>query len=393
MKNYRFSTTNILGFLGVLALLGACKDPKTFTPNSNESFVNHDRDYYRQASALLQADYLFVMDYSAGPAIQTKRENLYDSFSDFTETLLDSDIDYRIGFVDGGIQATNPDRFAAVNSDFIVDNFFTSSMSSSLTQNLVNEVERVGEALQPNWFVPMESAEKVLKNQGSSFLRDSAQLVYVFISDEDDQAHTRLNSNRTENYYIERLKKFKSHPSYISSRAIVAGTDAQCPLQNTQFSAAGTRIANISKELDSVKSESVCIYDNFASTLEDLARNITRPTTRFALKATPVQDTIRVTENGKNVPASGNWYYENNEIIFLKGKEPDFDASLEITYDVLFALKGSPNPNSIEVEVNGKTVPRSNSNGWSYVAGENRIAFHGNSLPSGANVLVRYLED
>lgn len=47
-----------------------------------------------------------------------------------------------------------------------------------------------------------------------------------------------------------------------------------------------------------------------------------------------------------------------------------------------YNLEYTPIESSITVETNGKTQPRSNSNGWQYVIGSNAILFRGESIPS-----------
>lgn len=396
MKNSRFSTLTTLSVLGLLMSLGACKDPQTFSANTSDVFENQNRDHYKQADKVLQADYLFVMDYSSGDNIEEKRDALYSSFAGFTDALNEENIDYHIGIVDGGFQS-HPSNLAsysatmnALNNNFITKGFFTSKMSGSLSENLINEVENVGEALNPNRFLPLETAEKVLNAQQSKFLRPGSQLVYVFVSDEDDQALTNLSSNRTPDYYIKRLKKFKSHGDYISSRAIVAGVAENCDAMD-RFATPGLRIAEVSKALDSKNKEADCVYSDFSDTLQDLAKNISRPTKRFALRAEPVQKSIRVLLNGQNIPASNRWYYEGstNEIVFL-GTPPNFSETVDIQFDVMFTLSNTPLLESIEVEVNGQSVQKSDTNGWSYLTKENRIVFNGNSLEDNSTVVVRY---
>lgn len=77
--------------------------------------------------------------------------------------------------------------------------------------------------------------------------------------------------------------------------------------------------------------------------------------------------------------------------------DASFAASLDaiqqkiIELSTQFYLEGSPKPETIQVVVNGITVPSDANNGWTYNAAGNSILFHGTSVPpAGASVSVTF---
>lgn len=52
-----------------------------------------------------------------------------------------------------------------------------------------------------------------------------------------------------------------------------------------------------------------------------------------------------------------------------------------------FPLNGDPNPSTIVVVVDGAVVPQDATNGWTYMADANAIAFHGTAVPGASAVI------
>lgn len=379
---------------GTLALVAsACNNPETFFTTRTDRFTNHISDNYSQASQLLQADYLFVVDFSYSMSRNgsgdSKTAQLLNSMSLFTENLRNQEIDYRIGFTNGNSHAGNA---AEISNDFVAP-FLTLETLSSLESEILAQIGTVGEPLNRNTNYLLEASKRTLSARATSFLREAAQLVVVFVSDSDDVSHqnNQITGDKTVAGYTQSLRGFKSHPSYINARSLTAGVAANCTLQNS-YDVAGTRIASVAQQLDALEAAPSCIYRPFSESLADLARNVTRPTNRFRIRGNPEPSSIYILENGATVATSRYSYNSvTNEIIFAQGQEPALSANLEIVYDMLFPLSQRPRTNSISVTLNGISVPQSQTQGWTYNASENRIEFHGSARPSeGDDIRINY---
>lgn len=75
----------------------------------------------------------------------------------------------------------------------------------------------------------------------------------------------------------------------------------------------------------------------------------------------------------------------------------DFGANLKLIQDMIlsassvFQLGREPIPATIRVIVNGQSVVQNSTNGWSYNAISNQIAFHGSAIPdAGAQVTISF---
>lgn len=375
-----------------LAITSACSQPESFIKNQVDTFTVDTIDNYTQASALLQADYVISVDFSwsmsSGCTYNStyncsspKTTRLFDSLDTFAANLKAAGIDYRIGFVRGSKQSTTN----TADSDFISGLVVTSAFNNSLTQLIRTRLGSVGQPLEGNVTSVVESTAKVLNNRGSDFLRDSAQLVMLFVSDSDDTQYTSAQLNE--------IASKKSNSSYISARAALAGMNSACytdvSYPETYGEVRGTRIETAVNYLDPSGSPKFsCIMDNFSSILTNLARNVTRTTKRFKLQVpNPDISTLKVYKGNSltEVPSSDYSYIaQSNEIVFVDGKEPALSEMLRLSYNQNYVLTSRPDVNSIEVRVDGSVVTN-----WTYDSAQNRILF--NSKPSeGAKVQVIY---
>jgi hypothetical protein len=413
------SSKKTIALWGMMALaagmLSGCQQPQTYVPTNTDRFINDSSESYAQANKLLHADYLFVIDFSY--SMQSKRADLWDSMSGFAQDLRDAGIDYRIGIIDGGYQGTAGvgEAGAWTHGNFVTP-FLSTASTGSLEDAILAQLRNVGEPLQTNHPVLLESARKTLKEQKGAFVRPEAQLVMTFITDnQDESSSTDLDYDATKSAryvsenkfngkvadYVSAFKTLK--PNYLSARAIIAGVNngtTACALQPSIagggiYDKASTKIAEVAKQLsaDPVNQTISCLYDRFDQNLASLARNVTKPINRFTLPSVPVAGSVSVRVNGADVPAAGNWSYvaASNEIVFADGHYPDFGASVEFDYETPFILSRAANASTLQVEVDGHLVSQDAVNGWTYLAGENRVVFNGSSKPAdGAEVRISY---
>ena len=387
---YLYKLTALLS----VGFLGACNEPTTFVPTNTEQFVYDNRDYYQQASKLLQADYLIVPDFSY--SMTTSKADVEDALEEFADYLDSTNVDYKVGFARGSTQSAGFYE-GAIPSTFMGS--VLSKTSSASAQSLVAEkLSLLAGPNAPNLVLILETAAKVIQSQASSFLRESAQLVYVFISDSDDAGNTVLNSNRTTSYYVDQLSGAKSHIDYISARALVTQGTNTCPLAGNPAYGykAGTRLKSVASSLDASADSFLCLgqSDDLADSLKDLARDVSKPTRRFKVQADADPSSIQVRVNGSLVnPGASTWTFKanTNEVVFKNSAKPAESATVEITFDMIMTLERQPNLSSTVVTLNGQQVPQSNSSGWSINTNNLQIEFHGSWIPnSGDIILVSY---
>jgi hypothetical protein len=385
--------TRYLSAVGALLALSACNDPKTFVPTNTEKFVFYERDYYTQAKAVLQADYMIVTDLSW--SMGSSKSELLAALNQFAQHLTDEEIDYRVGFVRGTNQSKVSSQSLAFYESTIPSVFLgsllTPTAGASLFDRAAEQLAGLAKPNAPNEVYILEAAKRTMAARSSQFVRSAAQLVYVFISDNDDRGEQTFGRDRS--HYFNALKKYKSSADYINARAFVYGGSG-CPVPQPLYGdKAGTRLAEVASDLNSSGPSRRCLssYASMAASLEDLAVNITKPTKRFALRAKPVPGSVTVRVNGSYVPQSGgphNWSYSStrNEIVFSNPIDPQ--ANLAIEYDMLMTLARQPRVDTMVVTINGSDVPKSN---WSFNASTRELRLTGAYSPNHSdNILVNY---
>ncbi len=391
------SLTKPIYWLGLSLLAQACNNaPETFFTTRTDRFTNHISDNYSQASDLLQADYMFVVDFSYSMSRNgdndSKTELLLNSMQTFTEALRTEEIDYRIGFTNGNAHAGDA---SSISRAFIGPALSLDTLSS-LESEIFGQIGTAGAPLNRNTNYLLEASLRTLRGEATSFLRNAAQLVVVYVSDSEDESDKNddITGDTSIEGYVSRLKQVKSHPDYINARSLTAKVADDC--EGPSYDKAGIRIAETARLLDALPDSSSaqpkCIYRPFTESLTDLARSVVRPTDRFKIRGTPNPASIVIFENNVLVAASRYTYSSvSNEVVFAAGQAPAFEASLKIVYDMLFPFSEQPRPGSISVTIDGQNVPESAQNGWTLNTAENRIEFNGNAKPlEGNDVRINY---
>ncbi len=383
--------TRYLSAVGVLLALSACNDPQTFVPTNTEKFVFYERDRYTQASVVLQADYLIVPDMSW--SMGSSKSSLMSALNQFSQYLAEEDIDYRVGFVRGTNQSRVSSQSLSYYESTIPSAFLGSvleaSSSSTMRDKVAQQLAELAAPNAPNEVFILEAAKRTLAARASKFLRNAAQLVYVFISDGDDVGQDTF-SGRSQAHYVNALQGYKNDPDYINARAFVYGGN-NCPVP--QYRQAGTRLANTAAALNSSGPSRRCLsnYNSMAASLEDLARDVSKPTKRFALRAKPIANTIAIRVNNSYIPqnhASYGWTYNatKNEIVF---DDPiPASAALDIEYEMVMVLARQPRVDTMVVTLNGSQVPKSS---WTYNSSTRELRLTGAYAPTHSDlILVNY---
>ena len=155
------------------------------------------------------------------------------------------------------------------------------------------------------------------------FLRDDAQLVVIYVSDEEDQ------SSQAVSYYTDYLKSLKNSPSMLKSYSIVdmSGVDHQ----NRWHANGYARYEQANQQTGGYTAD---INSDFYTTLSNMGNSIVRLTESFSLNGNPIDGTIEIYVDGIQ---SSDWEYDSasRTIRFLDGFVPADGSEIVVNYSQL----------------------------------------------------------
>ena len=260
------------------------------------------------------ADILFVIDNSGSMGVwQTA---LTDNFSAFIGVFAVTGIDYQI---------------AVITTD---DATFQGSILTDTTPDL--EGEFTAQAIAGTYGSSMEKglhyAELATMSggdaaPGSTFLRDAAKLIIIFVSDEKDW------SSKTDLEYVTHFKSLKATDSMAVTHAVVGDEPDGCSSSTTSWARAdyGEGYIEVS-DLMGGEFVSLCAED-WGAELEGLAHDSILNRS-FELTDIPYEETIIVEVDGSEVT---DWAYNDieNSVDFMGAYVPESGTEIEIRYSVL----------------------------------------------------------
>jgi hypothetical protein len=155
---------------------------------------------------------------------------------------------------------------------------------------------------------------------GTTFFRDGARLVLIFISDEEEQSE--IVDPWDAAAYLQTIKD----PRLVLAHSITALAGDGCTVESY-----GTRYAELTSLVGGLR---MSICSDWSSIVDDLADSAVVQLDRFQLSRTPHADSIEVRVDGH--PATG-WVYDEptNEVVFeTAAAVPEAGAEVSITYQV-----------------------------------------------------------
>ncbi len=361
--------------LGVVSAAGCSGDVSLGHAEWTDSFLQ---------SASLSVDVLFVVDNSLsmqGPG--QEHERVVEAFEDFVANLSENKSNFHIGITttdldqdldNGGTKgrlkefsetqrqeacAAEPDaesRDACLSElePYVGHRYITSDMPPSVYQAIFQEmVYNLGEG--SGWEKGLWAAKLALYPQSeggngdtwnAGFMRDDAKLAIIFISDEDDcsdegnplegeeqaECYTHADQLRPVFEYVADYQALKIHDDDIILSAIVGpqgeSNDTECGANTS----AGTRYINAVQAFDGVVGN-IC-ETNFSGILGEMGLSAAGIRTHFVLSRIPDPETIRVSVNGRDMPASEGWAYDavSNAVDFFGDGIPPRDSTIVISY-------------------------------------------------------------
>ncbi len=284
---------------------------------------NQAQSFGQQVTINSQVDILVVT--SSTSSMSTKNSQLASSFGSFIDYLSSSQFDFHIAVTTMDMSGTGQ------KGQFVGSPAVLSRSTANLKQNFINNmnVGTSGSDL-PRGLEAMQAALSRTNITGvnSGFLRPSALLAVLFVSDQND-----ASSGASTNYetFLTSLKpQFPyGYQGWIANSFVVQALSSQCTTYN-QYASIGVRFLDLSNASNGV-ADSICGADLVQAT-SDLQSRIASMLTQFSL-----------------------------------GRAAD--------------------PSTIQVFVNGVLVPQDPNNGWIYIASGFIIEFNGKSVPP-ANALV-----
>ena len=162
------------------------------------------------------------------------------------------------------------------------------------------------------------------------FLRETAALEIVFLSDEEDQ------STGTINFYVDFLKSIKGfrNENRMHAHSIVGadnGGNAAACMSGDGAADAGRRYVEVSRRTNGTVA-SIC-NNNFGDDLREIGNTAFGLQVQFFLSRPAVEESITVEVDGANRPAGWAFDRDSNSVVFDEGQVPVAGSIIRISYE------------------------------------------------------------
>lgn len=350
--------SRLVGLLALTLMLGACGKK-----DSNFSLLQTGQSF-QQAEARINSkiDILWVVDNSF--SMDPLQQNLISNFEMFINNFQGKDFDYRMAvtttdsYLSGAFYKNNP-SLARVRdgADGTYSGFsFITPLIPNIVQNfMVNANQGVGGSGDERAFQSM--LDTLASPLNADFRRPEAYFSVVILSDEDDFT----DYNRADLSWIKGGVADHSYtnPGLMTVDAVLEKLDLATESAPTQ------RRYNVN---------AIAVLDN--GCLNQHTMNAA------AIVGQRYIDLVNRTGGVLGSVCDSSYA---NSLRFIQERIVQLASE--------FPLSGDPNPDTIQVYVNGQLWPQSTVNGWSYDADRNVIRFHGamdQLPPAGASIQVAF---
>ncbi len=303
--------------LAGLVALGACSE--------YDLARSETEDFFNQLPAS-EVDILLVVDNSCSMA--PYQAELASNFENFLTFFEEGDVNYHIGVItttvipveyDPAYACTQAEIDAIPDGGKLVNNTFITPETKN-GANKFEELVNVGTCGNGNE-QGLDSAAISMSGllQNGDFLRDSAFLSFIFVSDEEDQSPYAVND------YTNAFRSVKGDADRdnFNASALVVTDPSKC--SEGQLSAgggtAGTRYIDVAQQNGGILGN-ICA-DNFERVVTELSLATSRLTDTFYLSRRPDVSSLEVLVEGVKVDCdAGIWTYQEVE----HNGEPDAPA-------------------------------------------------------------------
>jgi len=253
-------------------------------------------------------DILFVVDNSG--SMSANQTQLANNFDTFINVFAVSGVDYQIAFI------TTDDP------DFVGD--IITPLTTDPVAEATSQIASIGWSGSPHekGFDMSYQATSAGGDAapGSTFLRDDARLVVIYISDEDDFSTTISLGVDMANH----LYSLKSSPSLAIAHAVAGDVPSGCA--GNGGATAATEYNNAVVAMSGTFL-SICATD-WGTPMEELARDSVG-LVQFALSEQPIEDTIWITVDGV---VNTDWTYDSTTQAVIFSIPPPEGSEIVITY-------------------------------------------------------------
>ena len=300
------------GFLEVQS-----NDPITPVARSDHDaigiFSSSVTDEFEQ-EGITTADILFVIDNSGSMGIwQTA---LTDNFNSFISVFAITGVDYQIAVITTDNATFRGPILTDVTPDLETE-FTAQAVAGTSGSSHEKGLQFAEEATSPGGDA----------SPSSSFLRDDAKLIIIFISDEKDW------SSKSDAEYVAHFNSLKTSDSLIVTHAVVGDAPSGCSSSTSSWTDAdyGEGYIEVSA-LTGGEFVSICSSD-WGADLESLAQDSILDTS-FELSDIPFEESIAVEVDGISV---SDWTYNilENSVNFEGSYIPPTESIIEINYSII----------------------------------------------------------
>lgn len=352
MKTQTTKQLMINGMIGLLSLSAI-----TSCQKSNDSFsLLSEQSTFKQSTALVprKIDILWVIDNSG--SMNTSQQNLADNFHTFIQNFQTKNYDFQIGVTTSDAylayhyndnnRSKLKDGVGTTHSGFPIITKNTPNLESNFIINILQGTAGSGDER------AFMSFQHTLQNPlNTGFKRNGSYLAVIIVSDEEDFSHYDYASGISSYTFTENYSNPSMYPvqnyvnfldSYTNSTATqrnysvsaIYVTDAACLASLGAGRKISTRYPALVDATGGVKA-SIC--SDFGPSLQLISDTVLDLASVFQLDRTPIESSIVVTVNGVSVPkdATNGWTYQSadNTISFHGSAVPSADANIQITFD------------------------------------------------------------
>ena len=327
------------GSVALLALLAAgCTDYQLTQFQAQDIFSQEPAG---------EVDVLLVVDNSGSMApYQTKLSENFDNFITYLE---EGQVDYHIGVLTTSVVTPSAIPGTSCTEDVVAQipgggQLVGGTIIQSDTQDadqVFSRLVNVG-TCGSGYEMGLESAYMAVTpplstSENFNFLRGSAMLSMIFVSDEEDSSPMAVSD------YINTFRNVKGleDRTAFNASALVVNNTADCSQQQIQSGATpGTRYIDVATETDGLLAN-ICA-DDFADILTELSLRASRLRDTFYLTRLPDPASLFLTIDGEEVPCEdGEWTYQTEgegndmvgKIVFERSYLPPPNSLVTITYD------------------------------------------------------------
>ncbi|MBI2520079.1 MAG: VWA domain-containing protein [Bdellovibrio sp.] len=271
-------------------------------------------DHYTQnAEQVGKVDILWVVDNSG--SMGNEQDALARNFDAFINGFLTKGIDFRMAI-------TTTDASRAARDGRLVGRILTSADALADEAAFKNDFKTFikvgtgGSGIEQG----LHSSLTFLAINGNTFLRSDANLVIVYISDEEDQSPESINA------LLAGIKGFKGTVAGVRAYSIVT-----TELIGNQWETIGNRYMDISNQTAGIVSS---IHEDFFQILTNMGDSILDLLENFATSKNPISGSLNVSVNG-SVQNQG-WSFDSTArlVKFESDYVPAPGAQIEINYQV-----------------------------------------------------------